>query len=571
MQQLYQKPRYLQGITLPPKGWVLALLLALYIFTGLIGHDPWKSDDAISIGVVYNMVASGNWLLFELAGQAYPDAPLYYWVAALCAQLFSWLLPFHDAARLASGLFTLLALSFILLACRELHGREHAAAAPLFLAGSVGFIFHAHEAQPMLAALAAHAAAYWALIMLERRGALSSLIYGLALASAFLAEGLIALLTLLPVSAIALSLSTNRRKSMLLVALGMAFAALVCLFWLHLLNTNSPAYLQAFLEQEWDSLAKPLNRFSNTIRYLSMLLWYAWPAAPLAAWLAWSKCRLLLQSRPLALPFLSFLSVWIILGLFVQIRSVTALLLLTPLVLLAAPSVAALRRGATNAFDWFSMMTFTLLAGFVWLGWSGMVFGWPERLAQRAVRLEPGFVGTFSLFHAIAAIAVSLAWIWMIFTTPKAPMRSIMHWMSGLTLFWFLVAMLWMPWIDYSKTYRPVSNTLAKVIENHPGCLANANLSSSVVASFDYFNDIRLTPLKSEEGARCNLMLVHGETSNFSEITAAGWKKIWEGKRPGDRKERERFHLFEREPKKKKVPPLPEIPVENPDIESVRP
>ena len=96
----------------------------------------------------------------------YPDAPLYYRTAASFVHLFSWLLPIHDAARLASGLFTLLALEFILLAARERHGRDHAAAAPLILAGSLGFLFHAHEAQPMLAALTAHTAAYWAVTLM---------------------------------------------------------------------------------------------------------------------------------------------------------------------------------------------------------------------------------------------------------------------------------------------------------------------------------------------------------------------------------------------------------------------
>jgi hypothetical protein len=41
---------------LPPSGWTLAVLLVLYIFTGLIGHDPWKNDDAVTIGVVHDLV-----------------------------------------------------------------------------------------------------------------------------------------------------------------------------------------------------------------------------------------------------------------------------------------------------------------------------------------------------------------------------------------------------------------------------------------------------------------------------------------------------------------------------------
>jgi hypothetical protein len=64
-----------KGITLPPSGWTLAILLVLYIFTGLIGHDPWKNDDAVTIGVVHDLVRNGHWLSLSLAGAPYPDAP----------------------------------------------------------------------------------------------------------------------------------------------------------------------------------------------------------------------------------------------------------------------------------------------------------------------------------------------------------------------------------------------------------------------------------------------------------------------------------------------------------------
>ncbi|MDR0379203.1 MAG: glycosyltransferase family 39 protein, partial [Candidatus Accumulibacter sp.] len=194
---LEEKPRF-KGISLPPSGWVLAALLAVYIFTGLIGHDPWKHDDAIAIGIAHDIIQNGNWLILRPAGRLYPDAPLYYWLAAGAGKLFSWLMPFHDAARMVSGLFTLLALEFILLAARELHGREYAAAAPLTLAGSIGFLFHAHEAQPMLAALTAHTAAYWALFLLQRRPRRAAAVFAAAFATGFLANGLLPVITLLP-------------------------------------------------------------------------------------------------------------------------------------------------------------------------------------------------------------------------------------------------------------------------------------------------------------------------------------------------------------------------------------
>ena len=70
-----EQPRF-KGISLPPSGWVLAALLTVYIFTGLIGHDPWKHDDAISIGIAYDIFTNGDWLVPQLVGQVYIDAPL---------------------------------------------------------------------------------------------------------------------------------------------------------------------------------------------------------------------------------------------------------------------------------------------------------------------------------------------------------------------------------------------------------------------------------------------------------------------------------------------------------------
>ena len=539
---LQENPRF-KGITLPPSGWVLAVLLATYIFTGLIGHDPWKHDDAITIGIAYDIFSNGNWLTPELAGQTYPHAPFYYWTAALTTHLFSWLLPTHDAARLASGVYTLLALEFILLAARELHGREHAAAAPLILAGSIGFLFHAHEAQPMLTALTAHTAAYWALTLLPRRPRQATAIFGAALALCFLANGLLPALTLLPLAVVTVWQSPQRPTCALQLLAALALALALCAGWLLPLRVAAPDYLAQFFAGELASLAKPLVIPANVARYLNLLLWYAWPALPLAAWALWAKRRAL-ASKALALPIATFVAVLLILGADVEVSSAAALLLLPPLVLLAVPGVASLRRGAANAFDWFGMMTFTLFALVVWIAWSAMVFGWPGRLARQVVRLEPGFVGQFGPLAFACALLATAVWFWLIVTSPRSPMRGIMHWMAGLTLFWLLIAALWMPWIDYGKTYRPLAASLAETLPASGNCIANANLPDALLASLDYFNGIRTVAHASALGQTCDWLLVQGE---LPADAATNWRKSWEGRRPSDRRDSEKISLYRRE------------------------
>ena len=559
---LQDHPRF-KGIALPPSGWALAILLSLYIFVGLIGHDPWKHDDAVTIGIVFDMAGNGHWLLPQLAGQPYPDAPLYYWIAALFAKFFSWLLPTHDAVRLASGLCTLLALEFILLAARELHGKDFAAAAPLILAGSLGFLYHAHEAQPMLAALTAHTAAYWALILLPRRPQLATPVFGTAVGVGFLANGLLPLITLVPAVLLALGLSENKAKDTFHLLVGTALAIMIGIIWLLPLHLIEPESLSAFWTREWSEIST-LQRPANLARYLNLLLWYAWPALPLAAWALWAKRRQLAR-REIVLPLVAFLTTLLILGSFVATRSAPALLLLPPLVLLAIPGIATLRRGAANAFDWFGMVTFSFFAVVVWVAWSAMVFGWPERLARQVVRLEPGFVGHFSPIAFSFAATITLAWFWLIITSPRSPMRGAMHWMSGVCLFWMLLATLWMPWIDYGKTYRPVSASLATALPSRVECIASVNLPISILALFDYFNGIRTVPQGSEAATRCNWLLFQGEAKKQGALEAAGWVSAWEGHRPGDRHAGDKFHLYRRTPRAKSANTLGDITTIDPE------
>ncbi|MDR0578341.1 MAG: hypothetical protein LBI87_12635 [Candidatus Accumulibacter sp.] len=541
---LEEKPRF-RGIPLPPDGWVLTVLLVIYIFTGLIGHDPWKHDDAISIGVAHDMARHGNWLLLQLAGRPYPDAPLYHWLAALTGKLFSPLLPFHDAARMTSGIFTLLSLEFILLAARELHGREYAAAAPLILAGSIGFLFHAHEAQPMLAALTAHTAAYWAFTLLPRRPRRAAAVFAAAFAACFLGNGLLPVITLLPAMTITVWQAENRFRALAALSAGIAAAAVVCGAWLLAVHRASPDYLPLFFQAEFSALTPRVDPAANLLRHANLLLWYAWPALPLAVWSLWSKRR-----RPggpaIVIPAVSFFSVLALLALLASPRSATALLLLPPLVLLAAAGVGALRRGLANAFDWFGMVTFTFFACVVWIGWSALVFGWPERLARQAVRLEPGFTGAFGAPAFVFALACTGVWLWMIVTSPRSPMRGIMHWMAGLTLFWLLLASLWMPWIDYGKTFRGVAASLKKALPEKTNCIAAAGLPLSFLATLDYFEGIRTIPQKSDRSADCSWLLVQGSRRDPKDLAEAGWLPAWQGNRPGDRSSSDRFHLYRR-------------------------
>ena len=43
-------------------------LCAAWILPGLIGHDPWKPDEAYTFGLVYHVLQGGGWIVPMLAG-----------------------------------------------------------------------------------------------------------------------------------------------------------------------------------------------------------------------------------------------------------------------------------------------------------------------------------------------------------------------------------------------------------------------------------------------------------------------------------------------------------------------
>ena len=545
---------------LPPwRGLPLAAICALYLLAGLIGHDPWKNDDAIHFGIAWGLFKGGDWLIPQLAGSAWLETPpLYYWIAAVCGHLFGNLLPLHDALRLASGLCGALFLALLAFAGRLLHkasypqgrgsieretGRLAGNAAPLIAIGCLGLLIPIHDTQPLVALLAASAVTYGGLALVPLRPVAGGILAGLGLGLGFLASGLTALINLLP---LLLVLPCNRhwrtRAALVGLLVALTLGALLGAAWPLLLAQQHPDLLAAWWERAVAGVRYQPEWWRAVPNLAELLSWFAWPALPLAFWALWLNRRHLGQPA-IALPFLGTLTSFIALLLFGEPRPLQALPLLVPLILQAASSVHLLRRGAANAFDWFGMMTFTILAGLVWLGGIAMTSGVPQKIAHNFAKLEPGFVAEFSAPTYAAAALLTLAWLWLIFASPRSHWRGVSHWAAGVTLMWVLLTALWLPWIDYGKSYRGVAESLRQSLPHNAKCIAGRDLGSAQKVSLEYFSGIRTLPAGTPAGHACPLLLEQG--SERAEKTPPGWVKTWEGHRPGDRSER--LRLFRRD------------------------
>lgn len=536
--------RLRKGLRLPPSGWALAGMLTFYVVAGLVGRDPWKGEDAIHIGTAWHMLNYGDWLTPMLAGRPFDEPPLYYWSAALTGKLLGGIFPLHDAIRFASGLWVALALLGMYYGGRELYGQEAAAASPMLLAGSAGLLIHAHDAQPMLVALAAYGGAIGALAVMVRKPRLGGVFYGLSLAACLLGTGLAPSLPLLCAPFVALALSDDRSRTLGTFAIALALAVVLVLPWPMALHAMAPARLDGWLTAEQAQLTAGIQPLTAIGLYLAHLPWFAFPALPLAAWTLWIR-RHSLAERPQRFPLIFLALTLVMLAFAYRPKEIPALLLLPPVALLATPGVLALRRGAANAFNSFGVLTFTFFAALVWLAWSAMALGWPARLAHRVVALRPGFLSHVEPLAVTIAVVATVWWLWLILTAPRSPYRSLTHWTMGFTTLWLLANALLLPWFDYGKSYRPVAQAIAGKLGDKLACLAERDLTDTQRASMSYFAGIEPINSETTAGHRCRWLLVQGDTKRELAAPPGNWTKVWEGSRPGER--REKFRLYQRD------------------------
>ena len=346
------------GTRTPLKTGLFLVVCLAWLLPGLVGHDPWKTDEAVVFGAVVEMLRSGDWIQFRLAGEPFPErAPLFLWTAAAFAKALGGLLPLHDAARLASGVYMAATLGLVSLAARELMGERAARLSVLLLIGCLGLLIRAHELTNDLAGLAGVALGLYGLALALRRPALGGLALGAGVGLAFLGDGFLPLGMLATLMAILPAASPLWRNRAYALTAGVAIAValpLLAIWPATLLGHSEAAYAL------WADAARRVweAQFGQgaglgLLYFLKILPWYAWPAWPLAAWALWRGRRMLPTRRDLQLPLVAFVAFFLVVSAFGGSREVNALALLLPLAILGVAELESVPRGAASALDWF--------------------------------------------------------------------------------------------------------------------------------------------------------------------------------------------------------------------------
>ena len=524
----------------------LSLLIGFYLLAGLTGHDLWRGDDARYFGPVYSMLQGEGLLFPQLGGEAFLEyPPLYYWCAALLAFITSGIFAPHDGARLASAVFTALTVYWVARSAERLYGRPTRTPAALLTFGSLGLILHSHETQPLLALMAMIALVLNGVSRIPERPLAGSLQAGLGCALAMLAGGIPGMLLTAPVFAAVSIISPecrNPRASGSLLA-GLTLAVCVGGLWPLLLHLQEPELFALWRRNQWLQIAGNGFSINDFIRLIKLWSWFLWPLWPLVFWSLWHERRRLFQLRWL-LPVLATVFTLILLAFSSDRSQSSALPLLPALALLAAGGVSTLRRGAANAFDWFSAMTFGVFAILVWIAWTAQVFAWPPGLARHIDRVAPAFTLSSTIPQTLLGISICLLWFFLAWGLPRRPARGATNWAMGMTMLWCLAVTLLMPWFNHNRSYRPMGEAVKSALAPYAGeCVASGKLPDPVRSMLDYYADLRPVPVRNGFVSPCRLLLIYVDHRTGIPSEIKDKEPTWTFRR-GGRKQFEALYLY---------------------------
>jgi len=570
--------------------WTVCIaIVCAWLLPGTLGHDPWKQDETYTFGIVQHMLDTGDLVVPTNAGQPFVEKPpIYDWVAAGTAWLFSRYLPLHDGARVASALFGVLTL----LCLARLARRSADAARWLDLrvvgslalfAGTLVVVKHAHDMMTDVALMAGAALGFCGLFELVQSVQNETLIdtddsrrhdahgnreaaamFGAGVGIALMSKGLFVPLVFGATLCAALALYPACRS--LRFARALALAACVfapfALIWPVCFYLRSEALFKVWL---WDNNVGRFFGFSvpelgsendDRLFVLKTLLTVGFPVVPLAivaltalaatgrsAWRQWREPRI-------ALPLIFAGTGFAVLQTSATIRELYILPFIAPLAPLAVRAIDRLPQRLHTVWDMTSRVLFGALAALAWIIWSTMTNpasgrAWLHMLGRW---LPLDWTLPIHPVEVVAALVLTLGWLWLLPLVRHAgKWRGALSWCAGAIVAWGLVSTLLLPWLDLAKSYRSVFEDLRTHLDaqwNAGDCMASVALGESEAPMLNYFAGIEHMPLhpasaasgSANDAQACTWLIVQTRRQNPAQ-PADGWQLFWSGARPGDNDE----------------------------------
>lgn len=523
----------------------LLLLCAAYVLPGVFHRDPWRNADITAYSAML-AIAEGrtSWLRPMVGGEAYEVAPVPYGLGALFIQALQHVVDPTLAARIP---FALLLVAVLMLTWyASFHLARTDAAQPLALA-------FGGEAHPVDYARAVADGALLALVAtlgllqlghettpeLSQLAAVSLFVYGIAASPVREIRSRLAVVSSLPL----LAASGAPAIAAALAAVG----AIVCLrssveqvrrFAGVVLVSGALATLLATIIGAWTWRVAPSFDRDDLWGMVRLLLWFLWPAWPLAAWTLW-RWRAQWLNRHIALPA-STLAVAVTASVVMGGSDRALMLAAPPVAILAAFALPTFKRSFSAAIDWFSVSFFTAGAIAIWVIYSSLQTGVPAKPAANVMRLAPGFEPRFSLAPMLFALAGTIAWLWLVrWRTGRhrhALWKSLVLPASGVALCWLLVMTLWLPALDYARSLRPQIDRIAAHVPSG-ACVEAPGLARPQLAALESLGGWRVRVPGDTVGTSCDYLLRAEPVRGDPPMPPIGWTLVARERRPTDREE----------------------------------
>lgn len=534
--------------------WALLLLCVAYVIPGYVGRAPWKNADIAAFGHMLELAGAAPgraWLTPTLMGQPADNAALLpYWLGAWAMQLApGWLAP-ELAVRAPFALMlagTLAATWYAVYYLARNHTAQPVAFAfggeaqttdyaraladggLLALIATLGLAQFSHETTPALAQLFFGTLVFYGLAALRFHplAAAAALLAGLpgltlsgAPGTALLYGGIVFAAALAP------GLSDLRPRLRLLAVAVLLAALAACMalsIALDLLRQPEPMRTQW---SQWRSLGR-------------LYLWFTWPVWPLVLWTLWRWRRQLPRlrlHRHLGLPLL-IASVPLGATLLTGAGDRALLLALPALAALAAFALPTFKRGMAALIDWFTLLFFTGWAIVIWVVWVAMQTGVPAKPAANVAKLAPGFEPVFQWPAFVAALLGTLAWValvrWRTGRHRTALWKSLVLPAAGAALCWLLLMTLWLPALDYGRSFAPQMRQVRQVVGDSP-CVLVHGLGSPQVAAVRFHGGWQPVPARGLASCPWLLVDVDALPSLPAVMPLAQWHEQARVRRPTD-------------------------------------
>lgn len=570
-------------------------LIFLYILPGLFARSPWKPDDATGFGQSFTLAHQpfSQWALSSIGDRLYVEGGLLSaWLAGLFGKLAllvqlpnNWL---DDAMRLGNVFWMILAgwaiwnTTYRLAKRVELQPEDPLGTAPtrvdyaravadasvLCFLGTLGLLVRSHMQVPEVAELAGIAIMLLGAVRSLDRPIGAGWMLGVGITIAFFARGwahwLPFLMLLLVSSTTHSSLRFGLLRRMARAAITFAIPFGIWFLWL-MSQKNGEIWWNAW--NEWNVrrflILDPSKSFDlpALVVTLKTLSWFFWPVLPMACWTVW-RYRKALSEPAIRIPMAAAAAGLVVLLITNPADEANYFPLLPALSVLAAIGISTMRRGLISLIDWFAVLWFTFAAVLVWLGWTAATFGFPAKIAANFEKLSPGYVPDVVGLELALALVATVAWVrlvvWRTASGSRALWRPMVLSTGGVILLWLLMMTLWIPRIDYAKSFKSLGGSITQAVQTNAlpddenRCVADYNLGYAQRATLQYHAQVSFVrKALYSEAKDCNFLLIQDDKrqnlkikTEFEANEASHWRLVWSGNRNSDR--HEFFYLYAR-------------------------